>query len=137
MRKANQHRYLTKKQCKEIRNLKKGDWLFTCKMEPKQFGEFWVENKELKELLKYYCVGDFNTIDGSGHSIFGCGCKPISKKYAMFFIAHKLGEYYDILVQKITDESTGINVDYNNIWIDYEKYVKNYCKRFNVKFEGF
>lgn len=64
--------------------MKQGDWLFTCKMYPVQF-------------LEYINNGDFRTADKSEHSIDHCGCNPVSKKYALWFLKNKIWEAHDDL----------------------------------------
>lgn len=64
--------------------MKKGDWLFTCSMMPVQFGAFDGED-------------DFETITGACHSVKNCGLKPISRKYALWFLSNEIHKNYDEL----------------------------------------
>lgn len=66
-----------------IPKIKKGDWLFTCSMQPEQFGE-WIGNEEIL---------DFVTLNGSSHAVHGCGLKKITKKYATWFIKNQMWQY--------------------------------------------
>ena len=80
-------------------NIKKGDWLFTCSMNPVQFGE-WENNEKFD---------GFVTLSGSSHSRRNCGLAIISETYAKFFIENKCEELFD---------RNSCN------WEDYEKKVK-------------
>ena len=64
--------------------MNKGDWLFTCSMMPVQFDK-WI-NDDM-----------FETISGSDHSKKHCGCNPISRKYALWFLSNEVYKHYDEL----------------------------------------
>ncbi len=107
------------------KNLKKGQWLFTCAMKPKQFSHYnerdrvdysEVENEE--EFLEWLKYNDFVTLEGSSHSQKNCSCKPISEKYAKWFLENKVYELYE--------DDFGI----------YEEQVKELCKKHNIEYEG-
>jgi len=110
---------------------KYGDWLFTCRMEPVQFGEWKIKNpndyscnKEdysEDEWYRMWNEEDFITIDGSSHSRSNCSLHLISTRYAEFFIEHKLWELFEIN-----------NQDFNL----YKSAVKKVCEAYKIKFEG-
>jgi len=87
----------------------KGDWLFTCRMEPVQFSH-WENDEQL----------DFVTMDGSHHSQYHCGLHLVSTKYAEFFTAHKL---WDLSYLSVTPE-------------EYKERVRTVVSTFKMKFEG-
>ena len=60
------------------RIVEKGDWMFTCSMQPLQFSH-WEDDDR------------FITLNGSHHSQRHC-----SLAYAKFFIEHKLWELYEV-----------------------------------------
>ena len=64
--------------------MNKGDWLFTCKMNPQQFSHN-LSN------------GDFLTLEGGSHSKTHCGCNAISTSYAKWFIETDISKVYDDL----------------------------------------
>lgn len=64
--------------------LEKESWIFTCKMIPVQFDCF-LDND------------NFKTLDGSEHSCKNCGCYPISKEYAMWFLSNEIHKNYNEL----------------------------------------
>ena len=107
------------------KNLKKGDWLFTCAMKPKQFSHYdernradygEVENEE--EFLEWCKYDDFQTLEGSSHSQKNCSCSPISKEYAKWFLENE--------VDKLYEDDFAI----------YEEKVKELCKKENIEYEG-
>jgi len=122
-------------------SIQKGDWLFTCDMEPKQFESFDPEkspddwerdkfsDKNWEQFSKY---GDFTTIGGACHSQSNCGLHPVSEKYAKWFIENKCWEEYDKL------KGSDINYDStdNDIWEDYEIRVKERCEEEGITYEG-
>ena len=111
----------------------KGDWLFTCMMQPKQFSHF---ERACMECGRFYpttetvctkCnvplkeeLDDFVSIDGSCHSKKHCTLHLISTKYATWFIENKLWELYT--------EEDGFDI--------YREKVKDLCKKTNIVFEG-
>ncbi len=95
-----------------MKNIQKGQWLFTCSMQPLQFLAF-DENGD-----------DFTTMNGSKHSVRNCSCKIISENYAKWFIDNKIEELF----------AKYSNID--NRWELYENEVKELCKRDNIIFEG-
>lgn len=115
------------------RVVEKGDWLFTCSMEPKQFSH-WDEPRNYKDYAisderwdemsekekEKWMYEDFTTIGGSDHSRSNCGLSPISDEYAKFFIDKKLWELYDL---------------YKDFEL-YEEAVKKVCEAYKVKYEG-
>ena len=90
------------------RIMEKGDWLFTCSMNPEQFSH-WIDDDS------------FATLNGSNHSKKYCSLSPISDEYADFFIRHKLSDLFEI-----HDE------DFDK----YESAVRKICEIFKMKFEG-
>ena len=84
-------------------NIKHGDWLFTCHMEPQQFDK-WLNQDS------------FQTINGSHHSKSNCSLTSISEEYAKFFIENKCWEFYDEM-----DKSS-------DIWNNYINKVKELKK---------
>jgi hypothetical protein len=95
-----------------MKNLKKGQWLFTCSLKPKQFSHY-DDNDE-----------DFNTIGGANHSFKHCGCKLISDEYAEWFI------------NNITEDMLPPSGNEKR-WEIYETKIKELCIRDNIEFEGF
>lgn len=105
------------------RILEKGDWLFTCKMEPVQFDRtIPVDRSQYPNLSdsEWDIFKDdmFCTLEGSHHSRKYCSCTPISDEYAQFFIQHKLWELF------------------RNNWEKYEADVRTICNLFKIKYEG-
>lgn len=111
--------------------MKRGKWIFTCSLEPKQFDSFDEEkdpndysrdrftDEEWESFSKY---DDFTTIEGSSHSVKNCGCVPVSKKYALWFIKNECHKLF-------IDDGT-----YN--WDAYKKKIKEKCKLDGIRFEG-
>lgn len=92
------------------RIMEKGDWLFTCSINPEQFSHWRDDDMDM-----------FVTLNGANHSKKNCSLSPISDEYAEFFIKHNLSELYEI--------------NYN----DFDKYalaVRKVCDAFKIKFEG-
>ena len=87
----------------------KGEWIFTCSMEPKQF-DHWVD------------IDSFVTMEGSSHSRHSCGLVPITKEYAEWFIKNECSKLFDFNIE--------------NPWDVYIEKVKELCKRDNINFEG-
>jgi len=116
----------------ELQKLQRGQWIFTCAMEPKQFDCFDKEkdpkhysrekftDKEWERFSKY---DDFTTIGGSHHSVFHCGLKTISEEYAKFFIENKCSEMFP-------NDGTAEQ------WDEFENKVKEMCKLNNIEYEG-
>jgi hypothetical protein len=86
----------------EYKNLKKGQWIFTCSMKPLQFSHIdvltdddrkhWDMPDEKWETFKY---DSFYTIEGSNHSKENCSCKTISGNYAQWFLKNEIHTMYD------------------------------------------
>jgi len=113
------------------KNLKKGDWLFTCAMKPKQFSHYTENNPDdyspdemTNEFLDWCKFDDFTTLEGSNHSQKHCSCSPISEKYAKWFIENELDKLYD--PQEPDEEK----------WENYERRVKELCIEVGIEFEG-
>jgi hypothetical protein len=70
--------------------MERGDWLFTCRMEPAQFGE-WDKNDPLF----------FETLEGSGHDVQHCSLTPISDKYAAWFLKHQIWRMLDFFRESV------------------------------------
>jgi len=134
---------------KDLRDIKPGDWLFTCRMEPVQFGS-WDEknpedyyeieefNKRTDEEKFNFCHSDFSTFDGSSHSVCGCGLSPISEKYAKWFIENKVWEIYEKHDNREGKPVVGEDhTEFNTItWELYEKDVRKLCEEHNINYEG-
>ncbi len=116
------------------KDLKPGQWLFTCKMVPVQFAAF-DEEKDPKtwgrsadttdeewELFAKY--NDFQSIDGSCHSVKDCGCKPISDEYAKWFLDNNMQDLYDK------------HKDKEDVWELYEAAVKAAAEAAGLQYEG-
>lgn len=93
----------------EARKVKKGDWLFSCGIKPRQFSHFHNGNPD-----------SFETTEGSCHSVKNCSLGLMSDAYAHWFNENKVWELYK--------EEKGLEV--------YESEVKKLCGRHDVKFEG-
>ena len=120
--------------------MEKGEWLFTCAMEPKQFSHF---ERACQECGRHYPLevdvcshceielnrntDDFETLDGSCHSVKHCSCSPISEGYAKFFIKNKLSDLYE----ELTDD-VGADISFDA----YREKVKGFCKEKGITFEG-
>jgi len=96
---------------KNIKELKKGDWIFSCYMKPLQFKK-WQDNE------------GFETLEGTTHGISSCGCIPISKKYAKWFIDNNIDKLYNKHREK------------ENAFDLYELEVKSICIKENILYEG-
>ena len=92
----------------EAKKVKKGDWLFSCGIKPKQFSHFHND------------PDSFETIEGSHHSVKHCSMGLMSEAYAHWFNENK--------VWTLFDEEDGFEI--------YKSKVKKLCKRHNVKYEG-
>ena len=93
-------------------SVKKGDWLFTCGIIPKQFNNFHNDDPD-----------SFETMEGSHHPVKHCSMGLMSNEYAEFFNKHKLWKLYD---KDIEGDELEI----------YKEKVKKFCKKHNIKFEG-
>jgi hypothetical protein len=117
---------------KNIKNIKKGQWLFTCSMQPLQFDSFEKEpnpddyNREkfTDEEWWDFCHDGFITMEGSSHSATNCGCTPISEEYANWFIKNECW--------KLFPEDSKVD----NVWDIYQNLVKDLCKKDNIEYEG-
>lgn len=113
-----------------LRNLKKGQWIFTCSLQPCQFNSFDPNKKEEnyqrneftdKEWERFSKYDDFTTIEGSSHSVYHCGLRTISEKYAKWFIKNECWKLWD---DNCDSEDT------------YKNKVKNFCDKEGIEFEG-
>lgn len=116
--------------------LTEGQWIFTCSMQPLQFSHFrgpknladydksWLQKS--KEEQEDFAFDDFVTLGGSSHSIHNCSCKPISEKYAKWFIENKCADLYDTF--EIEDDG--------GHWVKYEEAVKKLAEKDGLEFEG-
>lgn len=119
---------------KEIKNIKKGQWIFTCSMQPRQFKSFEGEDEPNPGTLRgttytddqwwAYLHDEFLTMEGSSHSIHNCGCQPISEKYAKWFLENECWKLFP-------DDA-----DDDKKWDIYENLVKDLCKKDKIKYEG-
>ena len=126
----------------QLKNIKKGQWLFTCSMKPLQFDSFNKEknpndynrsaftDERWEQFAKY---DDFVTMEGSHHSVKNCSLKPISESYAKWFNENKCWEIFDRITEelKIKDEA-----EFNTRWDLYEEEVKKLCQRDGIEYEG-
>lgn len=99
---------------KKFDNIKHGQWIFSCKMQPLQFDKWEDESDK----------DGFNTLEGSNHSAYHCGCKPISEKYALWFIENKCWDLFSK------------DVDPKEQWNIYIDKVKKLCEEHNIEYEG-
>lgn len=117
---------------KKLKEIKKGQWIFTCSMQPKQFDHYEERNPEdytkgnftdeqWEDFLKY---DNFVTLEGSWHSRRNCGLKLISEAYALFFIENEL---WNLFFQSDEDQC----------WVKYEERLRRVCDEFDMKYEGF
>lgn len=114
-----------------MKNIKKGQWVFTCGMQPKQFDYF--EKRDPRDYInssftdedwdQFLNYDSFVTMDGSYHSVKNCGLNPISEKYALWFIENKCWLLFP------NDESDGV-------WQTYIDKVEELCKRDGIEYEG-
>ena len=126
----------------ELKNIKPGQWLFTCSMKPLQFGSFSKEknpddynraaftDEKWEQFSKY---DDFVTEEGSWHSTKSCGLHPISETYAKWFTENKCWEIFDRVTEELKDKE---ETEFNNRWVLYENEVKALCKEQNIEYEG-
>ena len=85
--------------------------------------------KKPEEKLEWCKYDDFETIEGSSHSQGNCGCKPISEKYATWFIDNKIDELF-VKAENYNEEEN------DNAWDKYVERVKKRCKEDNIEYEG-
>lgn len=116
----------------ELKNLQRGQWIFTCSMKPLQFDCFKKEknpndydrdkftDEEWERFSKY---DDFTTIEGSSHSVYHCGLDTITEKYAKWFLENKCDELFP---EEFSEDRFEI----------YEELVKALCKEHGIEFEG-
>ena len=122
-----------------------GTWIFTCKMNPVQFKCWlgWSENGIYRNPS-----GNFETMDGSGHSAIHCSISKISKEYADFFILNKISDLFGYIkdrdVEKIESKMKNFGIDDfscvfsdDAIWEDYENAIMKICDKIGIKFEGY
>ncbi len=101
-------------------------------MEPRQFSH-WGKTDLDEYYLKKLSVGkiedliytNFETSDGSMHSLKHCGLRLISDEYAQFFLENKLWELFDS------------NDDIEFRWLKYENKIKAICLENNILYEGY
>lgn len=119
----------------KFKNIKHGDWIFTCSMKPLQFDSFKKKNPdsypdyvklstELEQELNFN-FDNFITTNGSSHSTMNCSLKPISETYAKWFLENNIDELYNTLEKN------------NHIWENYEKLIRAKCIADNIEYEGF
>ena len=116
----------------ELKQIKRGDWIFTCNMQPLQFDKFYPEKNpehynreaftdEEWELFSKY--GDFVTMNGSNHSTHSCGLHRVSTPYAEWFNDNQIWLLYDSQPMETAFER-------------YEARVKAVCQYFEIEYEG-
>jgi len=117
--------------------LVKGQWIFTCAMKPLQFSHFlkpkdlshydksWLEKTQ--EEQDDFINDDFETVEGSHHSISNCSCKPISEEYAKWFLENKMDENYV--------SPKGKPEDFDPFEV-YENIVKTKAAEAGIEYEG-
>jgi hypothetical protein len=118
----------------------RGQWLFTCRMEPLQFSHYMPSNPDhydqtyiqslTPEELDAFIHDDFATIEGSHHSTHSCSMTLISESYAKWFLENKVWELYDQY------KNSKDNDTYENRWMLYERDVKHLCEAHGIKYEG-
>ncbi len=113
-------------------DLKRGEWIFTCGMQPQQFHGFEGEKNpddykrsaftddSWEQFAKY---NDFTTIGGGSHSLSNCGCRRVSDAYAQWFIKN---ECWNLFPNDRSDEQ----------WDAYENAVRTLCDRDGITYEG-
>ena len=117
-----------------LKNIQKGQWIFTCSMKPLQFDSFDSEKNpknwnraaftdEAWERFSKY--DDFKTMEGSHHSVFNCHIKLVSEKYAKWFLDNKIDELWEKHKGK------------DKVWELYEADVRQRCQEDGIEFEGF
>lgn len=137
------------KMTREIqKNLKKGDFILTCSLIPKQFshynfpdrskwdknyykptGNAYLDKKECPsdtwedDKWDDFYYDDFDTIGRSNHSQHHCGCKTITEEYALWFIENQVDKLYDNSIGELSFET-------------YENKVKELCKEKGINYEG-
>jgi len=121
-----------------LKSLKKGQWIFTCSMKPLQFDSFGPEKSHedydrsaftdaaWERFSKY---DDFNTVEGSHHSVFHCGLRTISEGYAKWFIENKIDELFP--------DCKGEVYDAKSSWEEYVNKIKQRCQEAGIEFEGY
>jgi hypothetical protein len=118
---------------KELQKIKKGQWIFTCKLEPLRFKRFFTYKDDYvkkhwespSRWIKHKYFNDFETMEGTTHSALHCGLELITKNYAYFFRKNKCWELFP---------KEDLTMDEK--WEIYENRVKDLCKLKNIKFEG-
>ena len=110
--------------------IKRGDWIFTCKLQPLQFDMFQPEknpehynresftDEQWEQFSKY---GDFCTLNGSNHSTKNCGLLKVSDAYGEWFNDNQVWLLY---------EQRG------EAFSNYERRVKALCQYFEIEYEG-
>ncbi len=121
------------------KEIKEGQWLFTCSMLPQQFKQWklidpktWFDTlsldyarfeKSSEEEKNNFLYDGFETLNGSYHSKSNCSLKPISETYALWFIENKCNELFP-------DDET------SEQWEIYENKVKELCLKDGIEYEG-
>lgn len=119
---------------KNVDKVKKGDWIFTCSLEPMQFSHFEPKTPEDynasflssmdEEELSNFLNDDFVTMNGSSHSYKNCTCKVVTEDYAKWFIANNV----QALFNQFENQPTPFAL--------YENAVRLLCQQHNISFEG-
>lgn len=115
-----------------------GDWIFTCSMKPLQFDHFiekspndYSRGKDTVEEWEIFLkFDDFQTMEGSHHSRRNCSLKIITEAYALWFIKNQIWEIYD----KVKSDDT---IPEDQVWIEYEKTIRQKCDKDGIIYEGF
>jgi len=116
----------------DLKAVKHGDWIFTCKLQPLQFDTFRPEknaddynrqaftDEQWEQFSKY---DDFVTLNGSNHSVKNCGLLKVSDAYAEWFNDNQIWLLYDKDPLETAFER-------------YEARVKACCDYFEIEYEG-
>lgn len=102
--------------------IKKGDWLFSCSMQPLQFSHWRNGSND-----------SFVTIGGSEHSERNCSLSSISEKYALWFIENRCWEIYD----RISEETMDNEESFDSRWELYGSEIKKLAETAGIKYEGY
>lgn len=81
---------------------------------------------------QYINKGDFRTTDKSEHNIDHCGCNPVSKEYAQWFLENQIWKIYDEIEQEHPEL-----LQEGGIWELYRQRIEEKCKLDNIKYEGY
>lgn len=117
------------------RRVKRGDWLFTCKLEaiqfdtwdePKNYSDYnpiWMTEKTETERALFFEFGHYNTMEGSHHSSNNCGLWVVTPAYAKWF-----NEVVKPVAARLWDEQTSD--------ISYDEMVERLAVESGIRFEG-